>query len=247
MEAIVAVFSDWGIGSEGTQQVVLKADRRHFRELTDGAAVLVGRRTLGDFPGGRPLKGRHNIVVTRQDIRIEGAQVVHSTEEALAAAAEHPRCLVIGVCIVPLLAVPPALLIRCLNQMKFPRMITLGMRVTVASRTPAGRNRAVERGAEAADTARICQIYGVSKASEINAKQHWQRRPCLITIGTRTFACSLYGVPHNPEGNTIKDNDMNGQTCLHFTNSRTHDSDKVDSYHTEAIQYAWEHAPNGHK
>ena len=99
----------------------------------------------------------------------------------------------------------------------------------------------------AADTARICQIYGVSKASEINAKQHWQRRPCLITIGTRTFACSLYGVPHNPEGNTIKDNDMNGQICLHFTNSRTHDSDKVDSYHTEAIQYAWEHAPNGHK
>ena len=42
MEAIVAVFSDWGIGSEGTQQVVLKADRRHFRELTDGAAVLEG-------------------------------------------------------------------------------------------------------------------------------------------------------------------------------------------------------------
>ena len=75
MEAIVAVFSDWGIGSEGTQQVVLKADRRHFRELTDGAAVLVGRRTLGDFPGGRPLKGRHNIVLTRQAVEIEGAEV----------------------------------------------------------------------------------------------------------------------------------------------------------------------------
>ena len=41
MEAIVAVFSDWGIGSKGTQQVVLKADRAHFRELTSGAAVLV--------------------------------------------------------------------------------------------------------------------------------------------------------------------------------------------------------------
>ena len=61
MEAIVAVFSDWGIGSEGTQQVVLKADRKHFRELTAGAAVLVGRRTMQDFPGGcrpiRPLPG----------------------------------------------------------------------------------------------------------------------------------------------------------------------------------------------
>ncbi len=76
--------------------MVLKADRAHFRELTAGAAVIVGRRTLGDFPGGRPLKGRYNIVVTRQPLEIEGAQVVHSTEEALAAAEQHERCLVIG-------------------------------------------------------------------------------------------------------------------------------------------------------
>ena len=96
MEAIVAVFSDWGIGSEGTQQVVLKADRAHFRELTAGAAVIVGRRTLADFPGGRPLKGRNNIVVTRQDLMIEGAEVAHSTNEALALAAKYPRTLVIG-------------------------------------------------------------------------------------------------------------------------------------------------------
>ena len=96
MEAIVAVFSDWGIGSEGTQQVVLKADRVHFRELTKDAAVIVGRRTLADFPGGRPLKGRNNIVVTRQDIEIEGAEVAHSTEEAVALAARYPRTLVIG-------------------------------------------------------------------------------------------------------------------------------------------------------
>ena len=95
MEAIAAVFSDWGIGCEGTQQVVLKADRRHFRELTDGAAVLVGRRTLGDFPGGKPLKGRQNLVLSRQDLAIPGAEVVHSPEEA-AAAARYDRCLVIG-------------------------------------------------------------------------------------------------------------------------------------------------------
>ena len=96
MEAILAVYSDWGIGSGGTQPVVLKADRAHFKELTDGAAVIVGRKTLGDFPGGRPLKGRHNIVVTRQDIEVAGAQVAHSTGEALALAAEYERCLVIG-------------------------------------------------------------------------------------------------------------------------------------------------------
>ena len=96
MEAIVAVYSDWGIGSGGTQPVVLKADRAHFKELTDGAAVIVGRKTRGDFPGGRPLKGRHNIVITRQDIEVAGAQVAHSTGEALTLAAEYERCLVIG-------------------------------------------------------------------------------------------------------------------------------------------------------
>ena len=95
LEAIVAVYADWGIGLKGTQPVVLKADRRHFREITGGDAVIVGRRTMEDFPGGRPLPGRRNIVITRQEVQIEGAQVVHSTEEALAAAAGS-RCLVIG-------------------------------------------------------------------------------------------------------------------------------------------------------
>lgn len=96
MEAIVAVYSDWGIGIDGTQPVVLKADRAHFIELTRGAAVIVGRRTLEDFPGGRPLKGRNNIVITRQNIEIEGAELVHTTEEALKAAEKYPRTLVLG-------------------------------------------------------------------------------------------------------------------------------------------------------
>lgn len=96
LEAIVAVYADWGIGANGTQPLTLKADRRHFRELTDGAAVIVGRKTLADFPGGRPLKNRANIVLTRQDIIIEGAAVVHSVGEALAEAAKHTRAFVIG-------------------------------------------------------------------------------------------------------------------------------------------------------
>ena len=84
MDAIVAVYSDWGIGAKGTQPVVLKADRAQFKRVTDGKTVIVGRRTLADFPGGRPLKNRRNIVVTRQDITIEGAEVAHSVEEAVA-------------------------------------------------------------------------------------------------------------------------------------------------------------------
>ena len=96
MEAIVAVYSDWGIGDGTTQPVVVSADRAHFKAVTMGAAVLVGRKTLEDFPGGRPLKGRHNIVVTRRPAEIPGAEVVHSTEEALAAAQRQERCVVIG-------------------------------------------------------------------------------------------------------------------------------------------------------
>ena len=96
LEAVVAVYSDWGIGAEGTQPLVLRADRRHFRALTEGAAVLVGRRTLADFPGGRPLKGRVNLVLTRRHLAVEGAVVVHSAAEALEAAARYARCFVIG-------------------------------------------------------------------------------------------------------------------------------------------------------
>ena len=96
MEAIVAVYADWGIGARGTQPVVLHADRAHFRALTRGAAVIVGRKTMEDFPGGRPLKGRSNIVVTRQAITIEGAEVAHTTDEALTLAKAYERCLVIG-------------------------------------------------------------------------------------------------------------------------------------------------------
>ncbi len=96
IEAIVAVYPNWGIGCCGTQPVVIKKDRAHFREITGGSAVIVGRKTLADFPGGRPLKNRTNIVVTKQNIEIEGALVAHSVEDAVALAQEHDRVFVIG-------------------------------------------------------------------------------------------------------------------------------------------------------
>ncbi len=94
----------------------------------------------------------------------------------------------------------------------------------------------------AADTARLCQIYGVDDAQDIWDNNLWQRRPCLVTIGNRTFACSLMGMPHNPDGDTIDNNNMTGQICMHFTNSKGHDSGKVDSYHQKAIQEAYDWA-----
>ena len=94
MDAVVAVYSDWGIGAKGTQPVVLKADRARFRELTEGASVIVGRKTLEDFPGGRPLKNRVNIVLTRQTLSVPGALTVSTPEDAVKAGGAH--CFVIG-------------------------------------------------------------------------------------------------------------------------------------------------------
>ena len=83
LEAIVAVNRDWGIGAHGTQSVVLRADRKRFRAVTDGRTVIVGRRTLADFPDGKPLSDRRSIVLTHRDVSVDGAEVAHSVEEAL--------------------------------------------------------------------------------------------------------------------------------------------------------------------
>ena len=83
MELIVAVYDDWGIGCCGTQPVALSADRKFFREQTRGAMVIVGRKTLGDFPGGKPLPNRVNVVLTRGSVDMEGVVICHSPEEAV--------------------------------------------------------------------------------------------------------------------------------------------------------------------
>lgn len=96
MEAIVAVYADWGIGGEGTQPIVIPEDRKRFKELTEGAAIVVGRKTLEDFPGGKPLSNRTNIVLTRQDIEIDGAIVVHNIEELFETVKDMPKVFVVG-------------------------------------------------------------------------------------------------------------------------------------------------------
>ena len=96
MELIVAVYDDWGIGRDGTQPVALSADRKFFREATKGACVIVSRKTLADFPGGKPLPNRVNVVLSRNADAIEGTVVCHSPEEAVALTAQYPRTMVIG-------------------------------------------------------------------------------------------------------------------------------------------------------
>ena len=96
MELIVAVYDDWGIGCCGTQPIALSADRKFFREMTRGAVVIVGRRTIADFPGQKPLPGRVNVALTRSTVEIPGFTVCHSPEAAVELAKTAQRAMVIG-------------------------------------------------------------------------------------------------------------------------------------------------------
>lgn len=91
MNAIVVADRNWAIGRDGGLLFSLPTDMKRFRSLTMGGAVILGRKTLESFPGGRPLPGRKNIVITRQKgLSVEGAAVVSSLAEALEAAGDTP-------------------------------------------------------------------------------------------------------------------------------------------------------------
>lgn len=97
LKAIVAVCDDWGIGRAGEMVVANKADMCHFVRCTKGHPVIMGRRTLESFPGGRPLKERRNIVLTRDaSFCRPGVEVAHSLPEALALVEGEPEAWVIG-------------------------------------------------------------------------------------------------------------------------------------------------------
>ena len=96
MDLIVAVYDDWGIGKDGTQPVALSADRKFFRQTTRGAAVVVGRRTVEDFPGQQPLPGRLNIVLSRSCTELPGFTVCPDPAAAMEEAKDAERVFVIG-------------------------------------------------------------------------------------------------------------------------------------------------------
>ncbi len=96
MELIVAVYDDWGIGCCGTQPIALSADRKFFREMTRGAMVIAGRKTIADFPGQKPLPGRVNVALTRTQQEIPGFTVCTSPEAAVELAKTAEKAMVIG-------------------------------------------------------------------------------------------------------------------------------------------------------
>lgn len=75
------------IGRDGGLPWHLPADLRHFKALTMGRPMIMGRKTFESFPS--PLPGRRHIVLTRdREWSATGAEVVHSVEEALAVAGD---------------------------------------------------------------------------------------------------------------------------------------------------------------
>nr|WP_027870983.1 dihydrofolate reductase [[Eubacterium] cellulosolvens] len=84
MRAILCADKNWGIGKNNKLLVSIPADMRFFRDTTSNHVVVMGRKTLESFPGGKPLKNRTNIVLSSNpNYRVPDAQVVHSKEELL--------------------------------------------------------------------------------------------------------------------------------------------------------------------
>ena len=87
---VVARADNGVIGRDNGLPWHLPADLRHFKRLTVGKPVVMGRRTFESI--GKPLPGRHNIVLTRDpDWRAEGVTVVANLAEAIAAAGLDPK------------------------------------------------------------------------------------------------------------------------------------------------------------
>ncbi|MFT2721144.1 dihydrofolate reductase [Deinococcus sp. A31D244] len=93
---IVAVTENGVIGRGGGMPWHLPADLAHFRSLSRGKPNIMGRK-VWDSLGGRPLPGRENIVLTRNEAFVApGAQAVYSSQDALAAAGDAPEVAIIG-------------------------------------------------------------------------------------------------------------------------------------------------------
>lgn len=105
MKAIVCVDSNWGIGKDNGLLVRIPADMKRFRQFTLGKTIIVGRKTVETFPNGEPLKGRRNIILSRDahsisDIRTAGSRsdtyYCNSLDDALSLVTDREQTYVVG-------------------------------------------------------------------------------------------------------------------------------------------------------
>ena len=92
LELIAAVAANGVIGRAGQLPWHLPDDLRHFKQLTMGHPIIMGRRTFESI--GRALPGRRNIVVSRS-AEIEGVETFRSLEEGIAATSDTPGAVFI--------------------------------------------------------------------------------------------------------------------------------------------------------
>lgn len=96
LSLIVAVAENGAIGKNNDLLWHISADLKHFKALTTGHCIIMGRKTYESFPK-RPLPNRRNIVITNNmDYCEEGCEVVHSVEEAIALCKDDEQSFVIG-------------------------------------------------------------------------------------------------------------------------------------------------------
>jgi dihydrofolate reductase len=95
LSIIVAMASNRTIGINNTLPWRIPEDLKHFKALTMGHHIIMGRKTFDSI--GKPLPGRTTVVVTRDgELEIEGCIVAHSLEEAIAACSDDAETFVVG-------------------------------------------------------------------------------------------------------------------------------------------------------
>jgi dihydrofolate reductase len=95
VSAIVAMAENRVIGKNNQLPWHLPADLKHFKELTTGHSIIMGRKTYESI--GKPLPNRENIILTRdKNYQAEGCKVVHAIEEAIKLAAHNKELFIIG-------------------------------------------------------------------------------------------------------------------------------------------------------
>lgn len=95
LSLIAAMANNRVIGKDNDMPWHMPADLKHFKSVTMGKPVIMGRRTFDSI--GRPLPGRKNIVITSNEAwSHEGVDVVHTPADALALVADLPEVMVIG-------------------------------------------------------------------------------------------------------------------------------------------------------
>ncbi|MBV8389047.1 MAG: dihydrofolate reductase [Mucilaginibacter sp.] len=91
---VVAIAENYAIGKHNQLLWHMPADLKHFKQITSGHTVIMGRKTYDSV--GKPLPNRRNIIITRQDIIIPGCEVVKSVDAALELCKGEEEVFIVG-------------------------------------------------------------------------------------------------------------------------------------------------------